>query len=67
MDNAVIVRALETIGDLGGCRDRLLDRHRYAVNALGQRRPLNEFHHQGAEVAVALLKAEDLRDVRVIE
>ena len=66
MDDALLVRRLKRIGDLA--RDRRAPRRpRSALrDAVGQRRALDELHHEGAD-AVRLLEAVDGGDVRVIE
>ena len=66
MDDAVLVRGLERLGDLPRDRQRFVERKRALRDAVGQRRPLDELHHERARAA-ALFEAVDLRDVRVIE
>ena len=67
MDDAVIVRALQGVGDLDGDGNRLVERNRRDCDPVRQRRPLDELHGERAEVALAFLEAEDLRDVGMVE
>jgi hypothetical protein len=62
MDDALLVRGLERVGDLVGDRQRLVERHRTVVDAVGERRPLDQLHHEivGADVV-------DVADVRMIQ
>ena len=66
MDDAEGVRAFEGIGNLPCMGNRLLYRQRSLRDAVGQRRPLYQFHDKGVNVA-GLLKAVDGSDVRMIE
>ena len=44
--DALLVRRFERFGDLAGDRQGLVDRHRGAGDAIGERLPFDEFHHQ---------------------
>ncbi len=66
MDDALLVRGLERLDDLPRNRQRLVERQRTLRDTVGQRRPLDELHHERARAAT-LFEAVDLRDVRVIE
>ena len=48
MDDALLVRGFEGFGDLLRDRKRLIDRNRPLRDAVGQRRPLDQLHHQRA-------------------
>ena len=60
MDDALLVRRFERFGDLLRDRQRLIEGYRTLRDALGERRPLDQLHHQRAD-AVRLLDAVDLR------
>ena len=66
MDDPLLVRGLERLGDLLRDRQRLVDRNRALCNSVGERRPLDQLHHERTD-AVGLLQAVDLRDVRMIQ
>ncbi len=66
VDDALLVRRFERVGNLGGDRQRLLERHRSARDDVREVLTLDQFHGQGAH-AVELFEAVDLGDVRVIE
>ena len=46
MDDALLVRGFERLGDLARERQRLLDRQRAAPQPLGQRLSLDQLHDQ---------------------
>ena len=54
MDDALLVRGFERVGDLPRDRERLVCRHRLAGNALGERLALDQLHHEGASWDPAL-------------
>jgi hypothetical protein len=66
MDDPLLVRRFERLGDLRRDRQRFGERDRPFRNAVGQRRPLDELHHQ-REGSVRLLQAVDMRDVRMVQ
>ena len=66
MDDALLVRRFERLGDLLRDRQRLVDRDRPARNALRQVLALDEFHHQRTDT-VGFFETVDLRDVGMIQ
>ena len=50
MNDSALVRVLETLAKLPGDRQRFVDRYRTARNTIGQRLPLDQFHHQRTPV-----------------
>ena len=66
MDDALLMRRLEGLGDLLGNRQRLLDRDRATGNPLRKIFPFDQLHDQRG-AARAFLQAVDVRDVRVIQ
>ena len=66
MDDALLVRGFERLGDLLRDLKRLVDRDRAARNALRQIVALDEFHHERRD-ARALFEAVDGGDVRMIQ
>ena len=62
MHDPVVVRGREPVGDLSRDAERLVERNRPLLDALGQRRPLDELHDERL-----VLDAVDRRDVRMIE
>ena len=66
MNDAPLVRRLEALHDLRDDRQRLIDRQRPGPQALRERDPFDELHHQKVD-AVLLLEAVDARDVRMVE
>ncbi len=66
MDDALLVRGFERLGDLRRDRQRLVDRDRPARDPLRQVLPLDQFHHERRE-AVTRFEAVDRRDVRMIQ
>ena len=66
MDDAFVVRGFERVSNLMGDAQDVIDRHRPALQALGERLPLDEFHDQ--EVLLRdHFHAEERGDVRVVE
>ena len=66
MDDALLVRGFERLGDLLRDRQRFVEWNRAARDALRQVLALDEFHHQGGDVR-RFLEAVDRRDVRMVE
>ena len=66
VDDAVLVRGLERLGNLTRDRQRVLERQRPLRDAGAQIVTLDEFHDQRGGVP-GLLEAVDLRDVRMVE
>src|SRR4029453_11758856 len=66
MDDSLLVRRLERLGDLLGPRQRLVDGNRPLRDPIGERRAFDELHDQCVQAA-SILEAMDLRDVRMIE
>ena len=46
MDDAVLVRRLERLGDLARDRQRFVERNRAVRDAIGERRPLDELQDE---------------------
>ena len=66
MDDPLLVRGFEGVRDLRRDRERLVDGNRPADDPIGERRALDQLHHQGV-YAVGVFEPVDLRDVRMIE
>ena len=66
VDDALLVRGFERVGDLARDRERLLNRQRARRQTLGERRALDQLEHEAAD-AVGLLEAVDRADVRMIQ
>jgi hypothetical protein len=66
MNDALLVCRFQRLGDLLRDRQRFVERDRTTHEALRQVVALDQFHHQRDPVH-ALLEAEDLRDVRMVE
>ena len=66
MDDPLVVRGLECLGDLRGDLERLDDREASCDDPIGQRRAIDQLHDQRTR-AIEFLEAVDLPDVRVIE
>ena len=62
MDDALVVRGFEAVGDLPGDLERLVERNRALLDPLGQRRALDQLHDERA-----VLDAVDRGDVRMVE
>ena len=66
MDDAVLVRDLERVGDLPRDVTHFIERNRTLCDPIRQRRALDELHHQPAD-SVGLLQSVDGGDVRVVQ
>ena len=66
VDDPLLVRRFERVGDLLRDGQRLVERDRAARDALRQVVALDQFHHDRTHTA-AFFEAVDVRDVRVIE
>ena len=66
MDDALLVRGFERIGDLLRDRQGFVEWNRAARNALRQVLALDEFHHECRDVG-CLLEAVDRGDVGMVE
>ena len=62
----LLVRGLERFGDLLRDGQRFIERNRPLRDPVGERRPLDQLHHQRG-LAVAAFKAVDGRDVRMVQ
>ena len=62
MDDALVVRGFEAVGDLPGDLERLVQRNRSLLDSFGQRRTLDQLHDERA-----VLDAVDRGDVRMVE
>ena len=62
MNDALLVRRFQRLGNLSGDRQRLVDRNRAGRDAIGERRAFDQFHHQRPS-AVRLFQSVDLCDV----
>ena len=62
VDDALVVRGFEAVGNLPGDLERLVERNRALLDPLRQRRTLDELHDQRA-----VLDAVDRGDVRMVE
>ena len=63
-------RGMERLGDLAGEGQRFVERDRSARKTIGQRRALDELHHErtyAVSRSRAFLEAVELRDVRVVQ
>ena len=66
VDDALLVRGFERLGDLLRDRQRLVERNRPLRDAVGERRPLDQLHDEGLHT-IRLLQTVDVSDVRMIE
>ena len=66
MNDPLLVRGFERVGDLLRDRQRFVERDRAARDTLRQVVALDQFHHEGM-CATGFLKAVDRRDVRMIQ
>jgi hypothetical protein len=66
MDDSLLVRGLECFGNLLRDGQRLFERDRSMRDAVRQRGPLDQFHHQHRQ-AVDRFEPVDLRDIRVVQ
>ena len=62
----LVVRRLERLRDLSRDRQRFVDRNRPLGDAVGERRSLDELHHESRR-AFTLLETVNLCDVRMVE
>ena len=53
MNDALLVRRVERLGNLTRERKRLVDRNRPRLDSVRQRGPLDEFHHQSGRLTRA--------------
>jgi hypothetical protein len=65
MNDALLMRRLEGLGDLSCDGQGFIDRHP-ALREVGQSGPLDQFHHQSMRVA-AVFETVDLRDIWMVE
>ncbi len=61
MDDASGVRGFEGLSRLARNANRLVPRERTTADAIGERRPLDELHHEGQEAAVFLARRRSAR------
>ena len=66
MDDPLLVRRFERLGDLPRDRQRLVERDRPVRDPIGERRAFDQLHHQRAH-AVGVFEAVDVRDVRMVQ
>ena len=66
MDDPLLVRGFEGLGDLLGDGQGLGDRDSPARDALGEILALDQFHHKGTHTA-GLFEAVNVRDVRMVQ
>ena len=66
MDDPLLVRRLQCLGDLPGNRQRLVERDRPARDALRQIVPFDQLHHQRRDAAT-LFEAVDPGDVWMVQ
>ena len=66
MNDPLLVRRLERLSNLTRDRQRLIERDRPLRDAVRERRPLHQLHHQRVDRA-AVLESVDLGDVRVVQ
>ena len=67
MDDPLLVRRFERLRDLLRDRQRLVEWNRAARDALGERRPLDQFHHERRAHRLLFSEAVDGRDVGMIQ
>ena len=67
MDDAVLVRGFERLGDLARDRQRLVERERRLRDAIGERRRPRRAPSRAHWLPSALFEAVDLGDVRVVQ
>jgi hypothetical protein len=66
MDDALLVRGFDGVGDLSGDGDGVIDGNRSGGDPLRQVRAIDELHDQGLDRRT-VLETVNLRDVRMIE
>jgi hypothetical protein len=62
----IFVRVFQSFSNLLGDRQGFVERHRPVADPLGQRRHLDQLHHQSAD-AVALFQSVDGGDVGMVQ
>ena len=62
MDDSFLVRRLEGVGDLQRDVQRLVERNRAVAQSFGQRRPLDQFHHE--EIGADIVERADVRMIQ---
>ena len=67
MDDALVVRRLERVGDLPRDRHRLVERNRPLSDAVRERRPLDQLQHQRLDTLAGFFEAVNRGDVRMVE
>jgi hypothetical protein len=66
MDDALLMGGFKGLGDLSCDGQRFIDRDRPLCDAIGERRPLDQLHHEGLD-ALDLLETVDDGDVRMVQ
>ena len=66
MNDPVLVRGFERLGNLLRNRKRLVERDGPLSDSVGERRALDELHHE-RRLTVAVLQTMNLRDVRMVQ
>ena len=66
MDDALLMRGFDGVGDLSGDGDGVIDGNRSGGDPLRQVRTIHELHDQGLDRRT-VLETVNLRDVRMIE
>ena len=66
MDDPLLVRRLERLGDLLCDRQRFINRNRAPSDPIRQRRAVHQFKHQGMNPS-SVFQAVDAADVRMIQ
>jgi hypothetical protein len=66
VDDPVLVRGLERLGDLPRYRERLVQRNDARRDSLGECRPLHQLHDERIS-GIRVLDAVDVRDVGVVQ
>ena len=66
IDDPLLVRRFERLRNLRRDRQRINNWNRAVRDAIGQRRPFDQLHHQ-RDGPARLLQAVDVRDVRVVQ
>ena len=67
MDHSALVRCLQRLGDLTSDWQGLVQRDRILRNPVGQRCPLDQFHHERTDAVVDFFKSVNDRDIRVVQ
>ena len=66
MNDPLLVRRFQGFRDLLGDRQRLVNRNRALRDAVGERCPLDELHHEGTDAA-RFLETVNVGDIRVVQ